>query len=63
MNNIDYRALSNNELKSKASQLETEFNENKFIIQQSYERMKELSVEYERIAEVLKERNVNDGKQ
>lgn len=58
----DYRVLSNSELKSLLSALETEFNENKYIIQQAYERMQQLSEEYQSISEVLKERNVADVK-
>lgn len=58
----DYRILSNNELKKLASALESEFNENKYIMQQAYERMNELSEKYKSISEVLKERNVTDVK-
>lgn len=56
----DYRVLSNSELKSLSSALESEFNENKYIMQQAYERMRQLSEEYQSISEVLKERNVAD---
>jgi len=54
----DYRTLSNKELKEKLAELESEFNDSKYIIKQAYERMSELSAEYGVVSAVLKERNV-----
>lgn len=55
----DYRNMGNNDLKALMKEMESEFNENQFLIKQAYERMAELSVDYEKIKAVLKERNAD----
>ena len=55
----DYRNMGNNDLKALMNEMESEFNENQFLIKQAYERMAELSVDYEKIKAVLKERNAD----
>lgn len=58
----EYNNMQNKELEKKSKELESEFNECKFLVKQTIERMNILSEEYGKIQTILKQRNGNNAK-
>lgn len=50
--------MTNDELEKKSKDLETNFKQYQEIIKEAYDKMTELSSEYNKINDILKQRNV-----
>ncbi|MBP5458060.1 MAG: hypothetical protein J6Y37_16350 [Paludibacteraceae bacterium] len=58
---IDPRMMTNAELGNKMKSLMTEFDNNKVLMAKAYQRMSEISDEYNKLDAILKKRNGING--